>query len=562
MRYKKHLLTALVFLSFLVPAGTSLHAQNLNTDSLLNVVANPDAIAAGKINSLNILSELYSKDSTQKAMQFANEAYQLSLQEKNKLFEARSLRNLAGTYLYNDNYDVSLKYAFRALDLSLQEKSKPDIESSYTLLGWIFFDSRNYDFSMQYHRRAYDLLLEMGDKKKYGTTANALGLIYMARHNYDSAGFYFDKALSLARENGNFSGEAAALNNLGVCENFRGRYQQAIIFFNQSLGTKGAKDNVLLQAEIFNQLAEANIKLENYSVADSALIKAKKLIDSSTSNEKKEKLLDYLFNYSQLYNAQKRYSEAYFYLQEHNRVKEEIVSANKSEAIAVMKLKRETEENEAEMKVLEAQKELRVFQRNALATGIILVVIIGILILTRINHQRKKENELAAVKQQLMQKELDNIHLEKDALNNKLAYKNAELKNSALFISQRNDLVREFIDELSAWQAEMPREYGAKFTRVLSKFQHSLELNQDAQELSQVIAESNRDFFYNLLAKYPDLTENEKKLCAQIRLNLSIKDISSLNNISVKSVEMARYRLRKHFDLNYEDSLNDFLKQF
>jgi DNA-binding CsgD family transcriptional regulator len=166
------------------------------------------------------------------------------------------------------------------------------------------------------------------------------------------------------------------------------------------------------------------------------------------------------------------------------------------------------------------------------------------------------------MKQALIKQELDNTVLEKEALANKLNYKNAELKNSALYISQRNELIREFVKELEGWQSEMQKDNQGRFLRLLNKFQHSLDLNKEAQELNQAIEETNKDFFYNLLQQFPDLTENEKRLCAQIRLNLSIKDIASLNNISIKSAEMARYRLRKHFGLNHEDNLNEFLRKF
>ncbi|MGN6437518.1 MAG: tetratricopeptide repeat protein [Agriterribacter sp.] len=558
---KKLSLIILFFCSFLL-LQASLCGQVQDGDSLLQKLSDKNTTPTEKIETLNALSVLYSRDSTQQAKEFAHKAYLLSLQEKNKLLEARSLINLATTYLYNDNYDQALQYAFRSLDLSIQEKSKPDIAYCYKELGWVFFDSENYDFSMQYHRQAYDLYGEIGERKKSGVAANAIGLVYRTKGQCDSARTYFDIALAIAQETNNYSGEAAALNNIGICENDQGRHRQAIVFFNRALATKEAKDNILLQAEIFNQLAEANIGLKSYADADAALANAKRLIDRSTSNMKKEKQLDYLYNYSLLYKAQNRFAEAYLYLQEYNAVKKQVISDNKSEAIAAMKMERETMQKEAAINALEAQKKLRAFQRNALAAGIVLLIIIGILLFNRIHHQRKKEKELAAIKEEMIKKELANTLLEKTALSAKLEYKNAALKNSALFISQRNDMIRDFIDELLRWQKETPKEYSIGFSRLLNKFQHTLEANQDIQDLNRLIEETNKDFFFNLLAKFPNLTENEKKLCAQIRLNLSIKDIASLNNISVKSAEMARYRLRKHFELKYEDSLNDFLKQF
>lgn len=74
--------------------------------------------------------------------------------------------------------------------------------------------------------------------------------------------------------------------------------------------------------------------------------------------------------------------------------------------------------------------------------------------------------------------------------------------------------------------------------------------------------ENNVDFYDHLLKKFPDLTQNELKLCAYLRLNMSTKEISQLTGQSSDAIERARYRLRKKMDLtNSPNSLNTFLMQ-
>ncbi|MCB0427487.1 MAG: hypothetical protein KDD16_09310, partial [Mangrovimonas sp.] len=58
---------------------------------------------------------------------------------------------------------------------------------------------------------------------------------------------------------------------------------------------------------------------------------------------------------------------------------------------------------------------------------------------------------------------------------------------------------------------------------------------------------------------HPDLTSNDLRLCAYLRLNLTSKEIAPLLNISPKSVEVKRYRLRKKMNLPHEDSLTDYI---
>jgi DNA-binding CsgD family transcriptional regulator len=71
--------------------------------------------------------------------------------------------------------------------------------------------------------------------------------------------------------------------------------------------------------------------------------------------------------------------------------------------------------------------------------------------------------------------------------------------------------------------------------------------------------EVHNNFLATLKVKYPQLSPTDLKLCAFLRLNLSSKEIAQRLNISLKGVEVSRYRLRKKLGLATEVNLNDFL---
>lgn len=544
---------------FLIPI--TLFGQSF-TDS--NVTSNSKADVVERIQELNRLAAILNADSTNEALVYAHEAYLLSLQLNNKKLQAESLLNLSEGYLYNDSYDQALQYAFNALDISEGIKSKLLIAQCYTTLGWIFYDTENANFSMQYHTQAHGLYKELGDTKKACVALNAIGLVFQMQNKNDSAKFYFNTALQIARQEKMTSTVSAALNNLGICENVLGNYTQAISYLNQALQLEYSLKNELSVAETQNQLAFSYLKIKDYGRADSLLKSSQELINGSTSNTRKEKLLDNLHTSSQLYQALGNYKKAFDNQKEYTDISNEIISRNKSEVIAALQLKRDTQEKEKEINELNAQKELRNFQRNVLAVGVLLIIVISLLWYRQLKHKQKKEKELDAMKQLMIKQELENSILEKKSLNNKLEYKNADLKNYALYISQRNELIREFIDDLNILvkENETKKDGIGDLHKMIKKFQQNLEINKEARDFNLSFDEMHADFFFNLLQKYPELTENERRLSAQIRLNLSIKEIASLNNISVKSVEMARYRLRKHFNMQQGEDLNDFLKSF
>lgn len=73
------------------------------------------------------------------------------------------------------------------------------------------------------------------------------------------------------------------------------------------------------------------------------------------------------------------------------------------------------------------------------------------------------------------------------------------------------------------------------------------------------IEKMHKDFMGRLAQLYPDLSSNETRLAVLIRLGISSKEIATLLNISPKSVEINRYRLRKKLGLDRKASLTQFI---
>jgi DNA-binding NarL/FixJ family response regulator len=85
--------------------------------------------------------------------------------------------------------------------------------------------------------------------------------------------------------------------------------------------------------------------------------------------------------------------------------------------------------------------------------------------------------------------------------------------------------------------------------------QNSLNWEQFASHFNEV----NNDFLKKLKAQHPFISNTDIKVCTYLRLNLSTKEIAQLMNISVRGVEISRYRLRKKLQIPTGQSLNDFL---
>ena len=100
---------------------------------------------------------------------------------------------------------------------------------------------------------------------------------------------------------------------------------------------------------------------------------------------------------------------------------------------------------------------------------------------------------------------------------------------------------------------------------AISKLNKELKQTSDEKiwkEFALRFKETNNDFYEKLLAKYPDLTQNELKLSAYLRLNMTSKEISELTGQRTLTLEGARYRLRKKLGISGSDNnLVTFLSQ-
>jgi DNA-binding CsgD family transcriptional regulator len=87
-----------------------------------------------------------------------------------------------------------------------------------------------------------------------------------------------------------------------------------------------------------------------------------------------------------------------------------------------------------------------------------------------------------------------------------------------------------------------------------------MSFTDEIEQIYQQAEHVNDEFPSRLSSLSPQLSAQEKKLALLLRVGFSSKEIAPLLNISTKSVEIARYRLRKKLDLKKETNLTDFIK--
>lgn len=141
--------------------------------------------------------------------------------------------------------------------------------------------------------------------------------------------------------------------------------------------------------------------------------------------------------------------------------------------------------------------------------------------------------------------------------------KSKELSSATMSLIRKNSVLMQLKEELDKQKHALGSSYpDIYYNRLSGIISRHLGSDEDWQIFYQNFDRIHEHFFRNLHSSYPDLTSNDLKVCAYLRLNLSSKDISSLMNISLKGVEAARSRLRKKFGLPSDVNLVTFLIDF
>ena len=178
-----------------------------------------------------------------------------------------------------------------------------------------------------------------------------------------------------------------------------------------------------------------------------------------------------------------------------------------------------------------------------------------------LKHQRRQEQSLAAAGQAAEEQRVQ--QLKNEMLLAELQNKNNELTLQTSALVKRNQVMQSLLDELERQKQALGDRYPNKlYSRMRQLIEENINNQADWVLFESYFNSAHRDFTGRLRAAYPDLTAGDFRICCLLRMNLSTKEIASLLNISVRSVELRRYRLRKRLSLDGDANLVDFLVSF
>lgn len=181
----------------------------------------------------------------------------------------------------------------------------------------------------------------------------------------------------------------------------------------------------------------------------------------------------------------------------------------------------------------------------------------------------RKEEELQRVKRQAqkenLEKEIEIADLKGQQLEQQVRHKSEELSNAMLNLSRKNEVLQAVAQDLEKLRRQIAdgatgRNVESQFKRIQSAIAENISHDDDWRKFTHNFDAVYEGFMKRLQKKHPTLTRSELRVCCYLRMGLSSKDMAPLFNISYRSVEMTRYRVRKKLGLAREDNLSEYLE--
>jgi tetratricopeptide (TPR) repeat protein len=499
-----------------------------------------------QLDALLNTAEMYSnRNSYADAFKYYQIALELAEDLKDRKKEAYISNALGKLYKTQGMYRKAIDYFANAINHARASKDSIELAQAYNLIGGVYFDQNDGSHALDYYKKAFEIRKLIGDKALISASNNNIGECYRIMGQHTEALNYYQKALNLANEIKNGAIASIILNNFAVNYQQQGLNEKALSLFQQSLSLCLVTGNKEQLTTVFNSLGKYYLDIKKY---DSATINYKRAFIIANELKSFMELRNAAKGLSELYAHNQNFKEAYNYDLLYNRLNDSLHQADLSSRVVQMELQSDFDLRQQRSSIQQQRKEFLFYFSGAF---LLFMLVISVLLYGRL---RSRNRESTLVQQNL---ELEQINLKEE-----LEYRNKEITTNVMYLVQKNELINSIIERLKKVLLSLKGENQQVLQEIIRELLAGGD--QDLWEEFEVrFKQVHSDFYQKLNDQFPELTANERRLCAFLRLNMTTKDIASLTKQSANSIEVARTRLRKKLNLsNSETSLVTFLAQF
>lgn len=478
------------------------------------------------------------------AIDYYEQALQLARDLGDREEIAANLSNIGQLKTLQGNYEEAIQYMEEALAIDRELGDESVIATDLNTLGRLYESWGMYEKAIDYLEQALAIDERLGREDRMAIRYNSMGLVYKGWKKYDMALESFQKALEIDRKLDNAERVALRCSNIGSTYLAMGKANKAIEFLTPGLAYFQERDMTSYLASGYLDMGRAYLLLNNYSRAEEYLNHS---LGISGREDYKTWRLGAMEALTELYSSKGRHDLALQTYRKFVELKDSVFTAENQVKLTEFQAKYDLSIKQQENELLKKNAEIHEKERTVMilvfsVTGLFMIALLMALLYRLKVHQNRRI---------ISEKEKEELVLDLEKKNNELTY-------NAMSIIRNNETVSRIAEAVE--EAIEKGEDPANLKQVIHQL-HLLETDKGWKEFELRFMQTHRDFYESLNGRFPDLTMNERKLCAFLRLDMSTKDIASITHQSVHSINVARTRLRKKLGIDQTDeSLVNFLQ--
>lgn len=481
----------------------------------------------------------------------AEELYKEAMDQFIELDDQKNLRvvhnYLGAVLLFSGQLEESLQYFLKSLKIS-EKLDLRDMQKLNSLgnIAAVYFKMENYESSLEYYHKTLNLGIENKLDIKVAQIRLYIGTIYSKRNEKAKALDYFLKSLEYFEKNKVYQFLPNAYNNLGNYYAKLDSFEKAENYFNKALAVAEESEQLNDLPFVLKSLGEIKLKRKNYNGALKNLLRSLSISESTGLTETFAKTYSLI---AKTYAAKGDYRNAYKYDTLFFKQYDTILKAENIKKLNELMVQYQTEkkeqqiaQQETEISLLEEQEKVSNLQKIALGGGLGLsAVALGFGFYGF--RQKLKRNQL----------EKEKVDAELQLKESELAFKKKELTSHALHLAKKNEVLENV--KQKARELKSSENGGRGYQQLIQTINFDQQDDKNWENFTHYFEQVHKDFSKTVKVKYPEVTKNELRLMALLKMNLSSKEIATILNISSDGVKKARQRLRKKMELSPEESL-------
>jgi PAS domain S-box-containing protein len=552
----------------------------------------------GIIVALNNLGVLYTKS---KEYDKALDCYEQALTKEKAIGEkemiAVTLSNIGDVYDNNGQKEKALEYYQNGLKAGEEMKSNMLIISSLINIGRMNYNNKNYTVALEYYEKGLKLSEDNGFKNYVKDISKYISELYEGLNNIPEALKYYKRYSELKDTLLNKEG-SSKITELQIKYETEAKQKENELLLKDNKNQKNLRNFFILVSFLVLILAfvtfrsyrnkrKTNILLlekneiivrqkDQLAISMAKLLQSEELYrslvttspDGITITDMKANItyaspaLLEIYGYNDQNNVLGKNALSFICKEERPKAINYFQNISVGKVSDVLELKGVKSDNTA----IDIEISGGVLRDNNGSVYSLFFMFRDITHRKQIEQENRKQQEMIFEQQQeiskleLLKKEQENINLKSD-----LEFKDKELTSKAMYIIQDNERIDSVINKLKTLEekADKQEKFSQNEIRSLINELRTIVKKDRWKEFESHFTQVHQSFYENLLLKFPDLSANEKKLCAYLRLNLSTKEISEITNKSIHSINVARTRLRQKLGIsNTNDNIATFLSKF